>query len=389
MAEPWRLTASEAVSLMRKGDMTVETYAKSLLSRIKERDPAVKAWAYLNPDYILDQARALDAIPAEQRGPLHGVAIGVKDVILTKDMPTQHNSAIYTSDTPSGVDAGPIITLRASGALIFGKTTTTEFAASTQGAHHQNHTSNAHAVDRTPGGSSSGSGAAVGDFQVPIALGTQTGGSTIRPGSYNGIYAFKPTWGAISREGLAQYSMTCDTLGLYARSVEDLELLARVFRLADDEAVAETAVELEGAKIGFCKTHVWETSARGGLESAWAKALELLSAKGAQVVDVEMPREFAEITGWHEKVLAGEGRSSFLGNYLLGRETMHPLIRSHVEEERQFSRKDQLEAYDGCARLRPVWDTMAAEYDAVITPSVPDVAPLGLESTGDAVSATS
>lgn len=386
MSEAWRLTASEAVDLMRKGGMTVEDYAKSLLSRISERDSAVKAWAYLDPDFVIARARELDAVPVEQRGPLHGIAIRVKDVILTKDMPTQHNSAIYASDFPSTIDAAPIITLRAAGALIFGKTTTTEFAASTQGGHHQNHTANAHSPDRTPGGSSSGSGAAVGDFQVPIALGTQTGGSTIRPGSYNGIYGFKPTWGAISREGLAQYSMTCDTLGLYARSVEDLELLAKVFHLADDEAPdTETAVQISGARIGFCKTHMWSRAGPGTI-ATWEKSQDLLSAHGAVIDSIELSEEFARINEWHEKVLAGEGRTSFLGNYLLGKDKMHSLITSHVEETKGYTRKEQLEAYDGCARLRPLWDEIASKYDAIITPSVPDEAPLGLESTGDAVS---
>jgi Asp-tRNA(Asn)/Glu-tRNA(Gln) amidotransferase A subunit family amidase len=187
MTEPYRLTAVEAVSLMKKGDLTVEAYAQSLLARIASRDQDIKAWAYLDPSFVISQAKLLDQIPAEKRGPLHGVAIGVKDVILTKDMPTAYNSPIYRGQPPSLVDAAPIISLRAAGALIFGKTTTTEFAATTVGGP----SANPHDPSRTPGGSSSGSGAAVGDFQVPIALGTQTGGSTIRPGSFNGIYAFK------------------------------------------------------------------------------------------------------------------------------------------------------------------------------------------------------
>lgn len=291
---------------------------------------------------------------------------------------------IYTSKSPSTIDAAPIITLRAAGALLFGKTATTEFAASTQGGHHQNQTSNAHDPTRTPGGSSSGSGAAVGDFQVPIALGTQTGGSTIRPGSYNGIYAFKPTWGAISREGLAQYSMTCDTLGLYARSVEDLELLAQVFQLADDTAVPEEPFSVKGAKIGLCKTHIWP-KAGPGAKIAWRKAKELLQQHGARVEDIELPEDFVKVTDWHEKVLAGEGRTSFLGNYLLAKDKLHELIVQHVENQKKFSRREQLDAYDGCARLRSVWDEIASKYDAILTPSVPDEAPLGLESTGDAV----
>lgn len=375
----YRMTASQALSLIQSNKLTVENYAKSLLSRIQERDSVVKAWAFLDPEFVLTQARKLDAIPSSERGPLHGIAIGVKDVILTKDMPTCHNSSIYREDGVGLVDAAPIITLRAAGALIFGKTTTTEFAAVTDGGP----STNPHDERRTPGGSSSGSGAAVGDFQVPIALGTQTGGSTIRPGSFNSIYALKPTWGSISREGLAQYSMTCDTLGLYARSVEDLDLLAKVFQLADDEPTPAIPFNIKGAKIAFCKTHVWP-KAGPGTQAAFEKAQELLKKQGATVEEIELPEEFKKIKQWHANVLAGEGRTSFLGNYLFAKDKMHKMLHEHVENYTKLSRKAQLESYDGVARLRPVWDEIAGKYDAVFTPSVIDEAPIGIQSTGDA-----
>lgn len=315
------------------------------------------------------------------------------------DMPTAHNSPIYRDEPAQFVDAAPIITLRAAGALIFGKTTTTEFASTVDGGP----STNPHDSTRTPGGSSSGSGAAVGDFQVPIALGTQTGGSTIRPGSFNGIFGFKPTWGSISREGLAQYSMTCDTLGLYARSVQDLELLSSVFQLADDEPIPSTPFPIKGSRIAFLKTHVWP-KAGPGTKAAWEKAKELLSKEGASVEEIELPEEFAKITDWHAAVLAGEGRTSFLGSelsgiiletekcsqkhldYLLAKEKMHPMLHGHVENHTKLSRKAQLDAYDGCAKLRPVWDEIASKHDVIFTPSVVDEAPVGIGGTGDAVS---
>ncbi|KAG4439657.1 hypothetical protein IFR05_004854 [Cadophora sp. M221] len=353
MIEPYRLTASEALPLLKFGELTVESYARSLLSRIAKRDHVVKAWAFLDREFIISQARKLDQIPPEKRGPLHGIPVGVKDVIFTKDIPTAFNSAIYKDTPTQHVDAACIITLRASGALIFGKTTTTEFAVTTIGGP----STNPHDESRTPGGSSSGSGAAVGDFQVPIALGTQTGGSTIRPGSYNGIFAFKPTWNAISREGLAIYSLTLDTLGLYARSVTDLQLLSSVFRLSDDTPIPSSPFQLPGSRIAFAKTHIWP-KAGPGLKTAFEKAKGLLQSKGAVVEELELPEEFAMVGEWHKRVCEGDGRSSFLGT--------------------------QLEAYDGCAKLRPVWDEIASRYDAVLTPSVPDEAPVGIKSTGDA-----
>ncbi len=334
MKEPYRLSALEALELIKKGDLTVEAYATSLLGRIQAREPTIKAWAYIDPDAVLAQARALDQVPPEARGPLHGIAIGVKDVFLTKGMPTVYNSPIYRDQAPAAVDAAvdaaAITTLRAAGALFLGETTTTEFASTTVGGP----SANPHDTTRTPGGSSSGSGAAVGDYHVPIALGTQTGGSTIRPGSFNGIYAFKvsrhprrvwptdssvcsrpsqPTWGAISREGFAQYSMTCDTMGFLARTAEDLELLSAVFRLADDEPIPTLPFTLKGSRVAFCKTHVWP-EAGPGTQQAFAKAQALLKECGADVSELELPADFANISRWHGNVIAGEGRSSFLGS---------------------------------------------------------------------------
>lgn len=385
--DPWRLTATEALQLIRHGQLTIESYATSLLDRISSRDELTKAWVHLPKDLILSNARALDKVPLAERSPIHGLPVGVKDVILTKDMPTQYNSRIFESEVPIGIDAAPVMTLRAAGALIFGKLSTTEFATSKQGDWHQNRTANAHDSTRTPGGSSSGSGAAVGDFQIPVALGTQTGGSVVRPASFNGTYGFKPTWGAISREGLAQWSMTLDTCGFFARSVEDLELLSDIFRIEDDEKVAAQAFEVKGAKVAFCKTHNWH-KAGSGTKKAWDDAQNILKAQGAAVEDLDLPDHFSNILEWHAHVLAGEGRSSFLGTYLTAKDKMHPDIQGHVENKTGLSKRKQLEAYDNCARLRPIWDQIASQYDFIVTPSVIDQAPVGLENTGDMVSAT-
>lgn len=189
--EVWQLKGSEALPLLRSGQLKAVDYANSLLRRVQQRDSDVKAWVYLSPTTILRSAQQLDGIPVAERGPLHGLPVGIKDIILTKDMPTQYNSKLFESNKPIEVDASCVATLRAAGALIFGKATTTEFATTKQGNWHQNLTRNPHDTKRTPGGSSSGSGAAVGDFQVPVALGTQTGGSIIRPASFNGCYGLK------------------------------------------------------------------------------------------------------------------------------------------------------------------------------------------------------
>ncbi|KAH6651499.1 amidase [Truncatella angustata] len=375
--EPWQFTATEAIAQFKNGSLTIEHYARSLLARIAKRDDAVKAWAYLDPDYVIEQAKKLDEVPPEKRGLLHGVAIAVKDVIYTKDMPTQFNSPIYEGDAPK-VDAASIITLRHAGALILGKTTTTEFASTTYGGK----TSNAHDSTRTPGGSSSGSGAAVGDFQAPIGLGTQTGGSTIRPGSYNGIYAFKPTWNSISREGQKIYSLLFDTLGFYARSVEDLQLLADVFALEDDQPVKEP-FEIKGAKFALLKTTVWPQVGPGTI-AAMEHGANILRSHGAEVDEIELPPEFSEAPEFHRILLHSEGRVSFLPEYRTAKEQLHPFLIGHVDNEHNISRAAQLKAFDGMAALRPKIDEIAGRYAAIVTPSVPDVAPVGLVTTGTA-----
>ncbi|KAF2726297.1 amidase signature enzyme [Polychaeton citri CBS 116435] len=377
-----QLSAAQALQRLRDGSLKCEDYAQALLARIKYRDPTIRAWVYLNEDQILTQARHLDTIPPSERRPLHGLPIGIKDVILTRDMPTQYNSPLYETNVPINMDAAPVLTLRASGALIFGKTSTTEFATAKAGNIHQNLTANPHDPRRTPGGSSSGSGAAVADYHVPIALGTQTGGSVVRPASFNGCYGLKVSWGAVSREGLAQWSTTNDTCGFFTRSVEDLDVVADVFRLEDDVEVPSQPFSLEGAKVALCKSPVWQKAGPGTI-AAMDKASQILRSHGAAVMDLELPEDFAHVLDWHSAILGGEGQSSFLGQYLQDKDKMHDSIQALVENKSGNTRKQQLEAYDSCARLRPIWDSIASRFDAVITPSVVDEAPLGLERTGD------
>lgn len=292
-------------------------------------------------------------------------------------MPTQFGSSIYQGSAPE-VDAASIIILRQAGALILGKTTTTEFAATTQGTQ----TTNPHDPSRTPGGSSSGSGAAVADFQAPVGLGTQTGGSTIRPGSFNGIYAIKPTWNAISREGQKIYSIILDTIGLYARSAADLDLLADVFALQDDDPVSQP-FRIEGAKFAICKTMAWDQVGKG-TAAAIEKAKELLEAQGAQVEHVELPEVLNGFSEWYSAVINSEGRTAFLSEYRTSKTKISSQLIGQVENKSGISRAAQLVAFDKIAAARPVMDELIGQYAAFIVPSVPDEAPLGLESTGSA-----
>jgi Asp-tRNA(Asn)/Glu-tRNA(Gln) amidotransferase A subunit family amidase len=292
-------------------------------------------------------------------------------------MPTQFNSPVYVNNAPK-IDAGSIMVLRKAGALILGKTTTTEFAATPIGSK----TRNPHNPKRTPGGSSSGSGAAVGDFQAPIGLGTQTGGSIIRPGSFNGIYAFKPTWNSITREGQKIYSLIFDTFGLYARSIADLELLADTFAINDD-APAPTDFTVKGARFASLKTMVWP-NVGPGTSAAIDKAVSLLREHGAEVEEISLPETLNRLPEWHHTVLSSDGRTAFLPEYTVAKDKISDQIVGHVENREKISRKAQLAAFDNIAAARPIVDAILGQYDAVLTPSVRDEAPLGIESTGSA-----
>jgi Asp-tRNA(Asn)/Glu-tRNA(Gln) amidotransferase A subunit family amidase len=259
-----------------------------------------------------------------------------------------------------------------------GKTTTTEFASTLGGPK----TRNLHDPSRTPGGSSSGSAAAVADFQAPMALGSQTGGSTIRPASFTGIYALKPTWNAISREGQKMYSLILDTIGFFARSVDDLELMADLFELRDDQT-PQGDFDVKGTRFAVIKTVVWPQAGPGTLAALDAGA-RLLRSRGAEVEEIELPDEFDRMPEWFHVLFHAEGRPTFLPEYRLAKEKLAPILAGHVENVYEISRAAQLEAYDGIAALRPKIDEIARKYAAILTPSVLDEAPVGIESTGSA-----
>src|SRR5206468_863889 len=216
------LSASDAARLIRDGVVGSAELVQACLARVRETDAQVQAWAFLDPDHALAQARAADELrlSGQPVGPLHGVPVGIKDIIDTADMPTENGSVLCAGRTPSR-DATTVAMLRAAGAVIMGKTVTTEFAYFAPGK-----TRNPHNPKHTPGGSSSGSAAAVGAEMVPLALGSQTNGSTIRPAAFCGVLGFKPTHGLISRHGVLTLSRTLDHVGLFARTVEDIALLA-------------------------------------------------------------------------------------------------------------------------------------------------------------------
>ena len=358
-----RLTAAEASARLCRGDITAEQLARACLARIALREADVRAWSFIDPDAVIRQARELDKLPS--RGPLHGMPVGVKDIFNTSDMPTQHNSPIYIGHRPN-IDAAAVGTLRAAGALILGKTDTTEFAGTGRLAA----TRNPHDLSRTPGGSSSGSAAAVADFQVPLALGTQTGGSLIRPGSYCGVYAMKPSWNAVSAEGIKLGSTTLDTPGWYGRSAADLTLMADAFALEDDVPTDFTTIA--DTRIAIYPTpHTLETASRDALEMMAHR----LEEAGARTVRLDLAEIFSPMQGLWDVVSRLEGRPALLNLGRLHPHLLHKEFVDRVDNVAGFTRANLLNAYDTAARCRVRFDQIASEFDAVLTLSAPGEAP--------------
>jgi Asp-tRNA(Asn)/Glu-tRNA(Gln) amidotransferase A subunit family amidase len=376
--EPFRLTATAAAKKIITRELTCEELTRSLTGRIAERDATVRAWASMDPDRSIARARELDKILIDRGplGPLHGLPFGFKDIVDTRDYPTTYNSPPYANNQPSH-DASCVRVVKACGGLVLGKTDTVEFAAGGRKAL----TRNPHDPTRTPGGSSSGSGAAVGDFQVPLAFGTQTGGSHIRPASFNGIYAIKPTHNVVAWAGTMGAVPVLDTLGWYGRCPEDLTLVARAFRLRDLDATAPVA--LKGLKVGYARTYNWpktEASARDAMD----KAAKRLSDAGATVFDLELDAKFSSLNDVQKTLAQGEGQVHFLPEYLERKEHLHGDFINKVENTRGVSAADLVKAYDHAALCRIAFDALFGEtLDVVLTPAAPGEAPVGLETTGD------
>lgn len=374
MTEPHAMTASQASLALAERRLTSEALVRSCLERIAARDGDVKAWSYVDPDQAIRTARELDKQP--RRGPLHGIPVGVKDMIDTRDMPTQHNSPIYVGHRP-GQDAACVAVLRAAGAVILGKTDTHEFASGGRLAASRN----PHDLSRTPGGSSSGSAAAVGDGQVHLAFGTQTAGSTIRPASFCGVAAMKPTFGTVSREGAKLYSITLDTIGWFGRSVADLGLVADVLAAARRPWTPLAGVR--GLRIGLCRTPYWDV-ATAASRAAVEDAARRLAEAGAIVEDATMPEGAEGLNGWQNTIMRGEGRAAFLPEYRNAFALLHQDFRDRVEDADNITPEKLRDALDATAAFRPRFDAFAAGYDALLTPAaVGEAPPLVLNTTGD------
>jgi Asp-tRNA(Asn)/Glu-tRNA(Gln) amidotransferase A subunit family amidase len=369
-----RLSASAAVARLAAGDLTCEELVRACLDRAQER-AVLEAWAFLDPDHALAQARAIDR--AGRPGLLKGVPVGVKDIIDTADMPTEHGSPIYRGNRPFA-DAACAALIRAAGGIVLGKTVTTEFANRHPGA-----TRNPHNPAHTPGGSSSGSAAAVADFHLPLGLGTQTGGSVIRPAAFCGVIGYKPSFGDFSRVGVKMQSHTLDTLGIIARTLEDVVLLRAVL-LGESARPAPVARDSGAPRIGFCRTPAWD-EADPATQALLQHTAERLAAAGAALREVSLPPPFEAILETHSRIFYFEAARNYAYEYERHRDQVSKVLRSTVlEPGRALPLAAYVEALETAEAYRRHLDDLFGEFDLLLAPSAAGEAPPGLGSTGNA-----
>ena len=365
------LTATEALRAIRDGRLSRADYLQTCLAIVESREANVRAFASLDVGGAMRAARVGDETSAD--GMLSGIPIAVKDILDTEELPTEFNSPLYEGHRPAK-DAACVAALRAEGAIVLGKAATVEFASRGQVAS----TVNPYNALHTPGGTSSGSAAAVATGMVPIALGTQTGGSTIRPASFCGVAGLKPTFGTVPIDGMKPYAPTLDTIGWMARSVDDLALVARALRISLD-----TSTLKDTPRIGFYRTAYWE-EADGDVRDALDWARQAFLKAGAVIDDVAALPGDDRLNEAQDVIMHGEGRVAYLPEYLRWRDRLHEGLREDVENAEGYDGSKLRWAYDYLGMMRQTFDQAMAEYHAWLTPAVPGEAPVGLEETGEA-----
>jgi len=381
------MSARQVVQGIRDGLFSAEDVVRACLAQIEEKEPQVQAWTHLDPEHALKQARNADQLRSEGKplGPLHGVPVGIKDVIDTRDMPTEDGTPLHSGRSP-WQDAKVVDALRAAGAIILGKTVTTEMATM-----HPGKTRNPHNPEHTPGGSSSGSAAAVAAGMVPLAVGTQTNGSVIRPAAFCGVFGFKPTRGFVSTRGILRQSALLDQVGVFARTVEDLALIGEVVCAYDEY---EPSMRPRGTPplLRVCEEEPPLPPTLALVRTPWWDELdaevregfsELVEHLGERIGEFELPPSAVRVLDWHRTLMEADIAASYDTDYEKGKEQMSELLRAQIERGRGVS---LLEYRRAEARITPVTeaiDEVFDRFDAILTPAVHGPAPKGLESTGN------
>jgi Asp-tRNA(Asn)/Glu-tRNA(Gln) amidotransferase A subunit family amidase len=355
-----RLGAKEAARLIERGELTASALLRSCFERVAAREADVKAWAWLDEKQAFSQLESVGA-------PLRGIPVGVKDIFDTHDMPTAYGSPVYEGHRPR-TDAAAVALTRRAGGVVMGKTVTAEFATFVP-----RETRNPHDLSRTPGGSSSGSAAAVADFMVPLAFGTQTAGSQIRPGSYCGIVSFKPTFNTIARAGVKPGADSLDTIGLFGRSVEDVAFFAAALT---DRRELEAKIE-RAPRVAMCRTYEW-----GRVQPEMRDAFEDAGRRlGAP--ELELPARFKDLRESHTAVLWYEIARSLADEFARFPERMDPALRQRCADGFALDPEQYVRALRHARECRAHFAQALGEYDVLLAPAATGEAPKGLSSTGD------
>lgn len=387
-----QLTASVALNYLNKGELSAQELVSACLERIAEREPIVGAWQYLDADYALQQAKSCDAMRYRGKtlGPLHGIPIAIKDIFATFDMPTGWGTPIHEGEM-LGLDSAVVERLRAAGAVIVGKTVLTEYAIARAGK-----TTNPHNPKHTPGGSSSGSAAAIADFMTPLAIGSQTVGSILRPAAYCGILGFKPSFGLISRYGAMPVSRDLDHVGVFARSIPDIALLCSILVAPDGrdpDCLGGVFSSVENYKIPKCdnpprfaliRSSLWQ-QAEEEAHTVIMQSVTAFRAAGAEIVEVDLPPEFDTYLD-DVDVLVCEGLVVNHGkDYDNHYEQLSPKIRELMERGRAASPLAYAKVRKSVAGKAIELDKIFAQFDVILTPVTTGSAPHGIENTGSPI----
>mgnify|MGYP003311096843 CR=1 FL=1 len=383
-----QLLATEALAGMEAGDFSSEELTAACLTRIEAREETVQAWVHIDPDQAMAQALVKDTERdnGATLGPLHGIPLALKDIFDTHDMPTENGSNLYAGRRPA-VDAFATMLLRQAGAVILGKAVTTEIALMTP-----NKTKNPHDPSRTPGGSSSGSAAAVASLMAPLSIGSQTGGSVIRPASYCGVVGYKPTYGLISRNGVLKTSEKLDHIGMFGKTVEDVALLAKVLIKKDkfDSATVDYSADglLEETKKGplfepkfiFYKTDYWKN-----VEKKSREAFEYFIKSFKNNIEIfDAPSYFKDIHKYHQIIYETDLANNFGLYYKKYKKELSKPMQDAIVNGNKHSAKEYAKAIDFMKTSYESHEEVFKEYHGVLSPSSPGVAPKSLKSTGSA-----
>ena len=386
-------SAIDARALIERGLLTSCELVEACLKRIDELEPTIGAWAHLDRDIALQQARAADEFRKSGLpiGALHGLPIGIKDIIDTADYPTERGTVLHQGRQPDR-DATLVSLLKEAGAIILGKTVSTEMAVYAPGK-----TRNPHNPEHTPGGSSSGSAAAVAAAMVSLSVGTQTNGSVIRPAAYCGVYGYKPSFGRISRHGVLEQSPPLDTIGVFARDLADLALIADVLMRYDaqDSAMIPIAPPCitrimaqevpANPHFAFVRSPVWdqvEEVTRDGLR----ELIDATNQAQQKTIDiVDLPPLFDDLHEDHRRLMEGDLARSFADEYKRGKEELSPVLREMIERGQQVSSDDYDNALARMQEYNAFLEQVFEDFDAILTPSTAGPAPAGLTATGSPV----